>query len=55
VSSTIIIVGSLVVEDGLEMQKDIVDNLKQRQILSFSYPYTFQFTTFYTRRIHGLC
>jgi hypothetical protein len=37
-SSTIIIVGSSIVEDGLEMQRDIVDNFKQHQALSFSYP-----------------
>jgi len=54
-SSTITILGSSIVEDGLEMQKDIADNFKQRQVLSFSYPYTLQFTFFYTPRIYGLC
>ncbi len=52
VSSTVIIVGSSIVEDGLEMQRDVVDNFKQCQALSFSYPYTLQFTTFYTPKIH---
>ncbi len=41
-NSTIIIVGSSIVEDGLEMQRDIIDNFKQRQALSLSYPYTLQ-------------
>jgi hypothetical protein len=28
-SSTITIIGSLIVEDGLEMQLEIIDNIKQ--------------------------
>jgi len=37
------------------MQKDIADNFKQRQVLSFSYTCTLQFISFYTPKIHGLC
>jgi hypothetical protein len=35
-SSTIIVIGSSVVEDGLETQQDIANNFKQRHILSYN-------------------